>query len=122
MRRVKKACVSSSAMPSRWSTQPSRVTLMPKVRRPMAQSSIADDSAMRPKRSKQGLEVLLLVIEVDRLDAQGSGCNQVLPAVIDEDALIGLDAQLPQDALEDPRIVLARTDFRRYRDRVEYGR
>src|SRR5262245_21399191 len=38
MRRVKKACVSSSAMPARWSTQPSRVTLMLKVRRPMAAS------------------------------------------------------------------------------------
>jgi hypothetical protein len=31
MRRVKKACVSSSAIPSWWSTQPSRVTLMLKV-------------------------------------------------------------------------------------------
>src|ERR671912_781817 len=38
MRRVKKACVSSSAIPARWSTQPSRVTLMLKVRRPMAAS------------------------------------------------------------------------------------
>src|SRR5918999_209501 len=36
MRRVKKACVSSSAIPSRWSTQPSRVTLMLKVNSPMA--------------------------------------------------------------------------------------
>src|SRR5438067_13564567 len=35
MRRVKKACVSSSAIPSRWSTQPSRVTLMLKVKSPM---------------------------------------------------------------------------------------
>src|SRR5262245_5853928 len=37
MKWVKKACVSSSAIPSRWSTQPSRVTLMLKVR-PMAAS------------------------------------------------------------------------------------
>jgi hypothetical protein len=35
MRRVKKACVSSSAIPSWWSTQPSRVTLMLKVKSPM---------------------------------------------------------------------------------------
>src|SRR5688572_15119299 len=38
MRRVKYACVSSSAIPSRWSTQPSRVTLMLKVRSPIATS------------------------------------------------------------------------------------
>src|SRR5262245_56286232 len=38
MRRVKKACVSSSAIPSWWSTQPSRVTLMLKVKSPMATS------------------------------------------------------------------------------------
>src|SRR6476661_1383176 len=38
MRRVKKACVSSSAIPSWWSTQPSRVTLMVKVKSPMATS------------------------------------------------------------------------------------
>src|SRR5215471_13857657 len=38
MRLVKKACVSSSAIPSRWSTQPSRVTLMLKVKIPMAAS------------------------------------------------------------------------------------
>lgn len=38
MRWVKKACVSSSAIPSRWSTQPSRVTFMLKVRSPMATS------------------------------------------------------------------------------------
>src|SRR5262249_52476011 len=36
MRLVKKACVSSSAIPSRWSTQPSRVMLMLKVKSPMA--------------------------------------------------------------------------------------
>src|SRR5436190_12286747 len=35
MRRVKKAWVSSSAMPSRWSTQPSMVMLMLKVKSPM---------------------------------------------------------------------------------------
>jgi hypothetical protein len=35
MRRVKKACVSSSAIPSWWSMQPSRVTLMLKVKSPM---------------------------------------------------------------------------------------
>src|SRR5688572_4635748 len=35
MRRVKKACVSSSAIPSWWSIQPSRVTLMLKVKSPM---------------------------------------------------------------------------------------
>src|SRR6185312_10502462 len=35
------ACVSSSAMPSWWSTQPSRVTLRLKVRTPMAGDSIA---------------------------------------------------------------------------------
>src|ERR1700749_1131784 len=39
-RRVKKACVSSSAIPSRWSTQPSRVTFMLKVRSPMARGPI----------------------------------------------------------------------------------
>src|SRR6478609_1607402 len=38
MRRVKKTCVSSSAIPSWWSTQPSRVTLMLKVKSPMATS------------------------------------------------------------------------------------
>src|SRR6476661_2456455 len=38
MSRVKKACVSSSAIPSRWSTQPSRVTLMLKVKSPMTTS------------------------------------------------------------------------------------
>src|SRR5262245_2613534 len=38
MRWVKKACVSSSAIPSWWSTQPSRVTLMLKVKSPMAAS------------------------------------------------------------------------------------
>src|SRR5262249_42263171 len=38
MRRVKKACVSSSAIPSWWSTQPSRVTLMLKVKSPMVTS------------------------------------------------------------------------------------
>src|SRR5262245_50260667 len=38
MRRVKKPCVSSSAIPSPWSTQPSRVTLMLKVKSPMAAS------------------------------------------------------------------------------------
>ncbi|KYF93204.1 hypothetical protein BE17_48625 [Sorangium cellulosum] len=32
---MKKACVSSSAIPSWWSTQPSRVTLMLKVKSPM---------------------------------------------------------------------------------------
>src|SRR5579884_1205358 len=46
MRRVKKACVSSSAIPSRWSTQPSRVTLMLKVKSPMrrvyARQTLAD--------------------------------------------------------------------------------
>src|SRR4051812_33000884 len=36
MRRGKGAGVSSSAIPSRWSTQPSRVTLMLKVKIPMA--------------------------------------------------------------------------------------
>ena len=41
MRRVKKACVSSSAIPSWWSTQPSRVTLMLKVKSPMV-SSVRD--------------------------------------------------------------------------------
>src|SRR6185503_14228451 len=41
MRRVKKACVSSSAIPSWWSTQPSRVTLMLKVKSPMV-SSVQD--------------------------------------------------------------------------------
>src|SRR3546814_8620833 len=41
MRLVKKACVSSSAIPSWWSTQPSRVTLMLKVRSPMV-SSVLD--------------------------------------------------------------------------------
>src|SRR6187551_2581278 len=35
IRRVKKACVSSSAIPSWWSTQPSKVTLRLKVRSPM---------------------------------------------------------------------------------------
>src|SRR5579859_2914584 len=35
MRRVKKACVSSSAIPAWWSTQPSRVTLRLKVKSPM---------------------------------------------------------------------------------------
>src|SRR5688572_2902218 len=34
IRRVKKACVSSSAIPSWWSTQPSRVTLRLRVRSP----------------------------------------------------------------------------------------
>jgi hypothetical protein len=38
MRRVKKACVSSSAIPSWWSTQPSSVTLMLKARSPIAAS------------------------------------------------------------------------------------
>jgi hypothetical protein len=38
MRRVKKACVSSSAIPSWWSTQPSRVTLILKVKSPMVSS------------------------------------------------------------------------------------
>src|SRR5215467_8779767 len=45
MRRVKKACVSSSAIPSWWSTQPSRVTLMLKVKSPMRRvyiQSLAD--------------------------------------------------------------------------------
>src|SRR5205814_4933855 len=46
MRRVKKACVSSSAIPSWWSTQPSRVTLMLNVKSPMrrvlSQTSLAD--------------------------------------------------------------------------------
>jgi hypothetical protein len=46
-RRVKKACVSSSAIPSRWSTQPSRVTLMPKVRSPMRR-----DDAVRSVRAR----------------------------------------------------------------------
>src|SRR5262245_54744857 len=41
MRRVKKACVSSSAIPSWWSTQPSRVRLRLKVRSPMAGESNA---------------------------------------------------------------------------------
>src|SRR6185295_16844223 len=41
MRRVKKACVSSSAIPSWWSTQPSRVRLKLKVRSPMAGESNA---------------------------------------------------------------------------------
>src|ERR1043165_8786101 len=40
MRRVKKACISSSAIPSRWSTQPSNVTLMLKVRSPMEHSPL----------------------------------------------------------------------------------
>src|SRR6185436_4495399 len=43
MRRVKKACVSSSTIPSRWSTHPSRVTLRLNVRSPMRVHS--------PKRS-----------------------------------------------------------------------
>src|ERR1700709_1647857 len=38
MRRVKKAWVSSSALPSWWSTQPSKVTLMLKVKSPMGSS------------------------------------------------------------------------------------
>src|SRR5262245_892022 len=46
MRRVKKAWVSSSAIPSWWSTQPSRVTLRLKVRSPMPDES----SATRPRR------------------------------------------------------------------------
>src|SRR6476620_3331409 len=44
MRRVKKAWVSASAIPSWWSTQPSRVTLMLKVRSPMV-SFLGDTSS-----------------------------------------------------------------------------
>src|SRR5687767_12217297 len=46
MRQVKNACVSSSAIPSWWSTQPSRVTLMLKVKSPMV-SSVRDTRARR---------------------------------------------------------------------------
>src|SRR5215210_7309888 len=46
MRQVKKACVSSSAIPSWWSTQPSKVTLMLNVKSPMrrvlSHTSLAD--------------------------------------------------------------------------------
>src|SRR5258705_10127616 len=46
MRPVQKACGSSSAIPSWWSTQPSRVTLMLKVKSPMRRvlrrTSLAD--------------------------------------------------------------------------------
>src|SRR4029453_9397104 len=38
MRRVKKACVSLSAIPSWWSTQPSKVTLVLKISSPMRQA------------------------------------------------------------------------------------
>src|SRR5688500_7675114 len=50
MRRVKNACVSSSAIPSSWSTQPSRVTLMLKVKSPMATSllRVARTAGLRP--------------------------------------------------------------------------
>ena len=37
--RLKKACVSSSAMPASWSTQPSRVRLMQKVRMPIVDAA-----------------------------------------------------------------------------------
>src|SRR5262245_50473492 len=47
MRRVKKACVSSSAIPSWWSTQPSRVTLMLKVKSPMAANLLGRAEAIQ---------------------------------------------------------------------------
>src|SRR4051812_1904783 len=55
MRRVKKACVSSSAIPSWWSTQPSRVTLMLKVNSPMV-SSVGDTRRGAPKSGKRKIE------------------------------------------------------------------
>src|SRR3954470_17686093 len=52
MRRVKKACVSSSAIPSWWSTQPSRVRLRLKMSSPMAGDSNAT-TASRPRRASR---------------------------------------------------------------------
>src|SRR5262245_54827793 len=56
MRRVKKACVSSSAIPSWWSTQPSRVRLRLKVSGPMAGESNATTASARHRRVRE-LEV-----------------------------------------------------------------
>src|SRR5690242_200892 len=57
MRRVKKACVSSSVIPSRWSTQPSRVTLMLKVRSPTRRVYVM--------RSPLSVTAARLAIEID---------------------------------------------------------
>src|SRR5262245_46705496 len=58
MSRVKKACISSSAMPSRWSTQPSRVTLMLKVKIPMAASLLRVGPLLFPTFVCRGREQL----------------------------------------------------------------
>src|ERR1044071_7015290 len=98
MRRVKKACVSSSAIASRWSTQPSRVRLRLKVRSPMAGESNATWLRRRehPSRhmaravwrlhvtrpeSPAGPSCRLPRLHLDRDDVQLSG--QELPGVLD---------------------------------------
>src|SRR5689334_18172184 len=57
MWRVKKACVSSSAIPSWWSTQPSRVTLMLKVKSPMVSSVRDTRRDAPPSGSNRSLRV-----------------------------------------------------------------
>src|SRR3954447_2626794 len=70
MRRVKKACVSSSAMPSWWSTQPSRVTLRLKVRSPMAGDSNA--TTRRGPGGRRGSELKVHAPPGSRTRAQGN--------------------------------------------------
>src|SRR5262245_11669019 len=77
MRRVKKACVSSSAIPSWWSTQPSRVTLMPKVKSPTV-SSAAFGNAIEPGWRADHL--FLLGVTATRSHAnQNEWCNHHHP-------------------------------------------
>src|SRR5688500_4372926 len=71
MRRVKKACVSSSAIPSWWSTQPSRVTLRPKVSSPMAGESNATTAPPARHLRVAGDPVRISRLEV--YDAVSSG-------------------------------------------------
>src|SRR5262245_44824514 len=86
MRRVKKACVSSSAIPSRWSTQPSRVTLMLKVKSPM-----------RPVYARQSLADVLASALVGRGDPPpdpgGAGLDRLLDRRVAERATRAIGRQ-----------------------------
>src|SRR5205085_3474318 len=86
MRRVKKACVSSSAIPSWWSTQPSRVTLRLKVNSPMRRVYVADrkprrDVRVRDYAAGMRTNALLLAVSAALLPLL-SGC----PSPAEKDA------------------------------------
>jgi hypothetical protein len=64
---------------------------------------IADGCALCPERREQLAEILLLIIEIDRLDAKRKWGDEILLAVVDEDGFLRADfagdAMLPRISL-----------------------